>query len=87
MGSSISEADSQENTQNSTLLREIAFLAVRNQFVIKARHIAGVTNRVPDWLSRWGSQVARRSFHEYAKDKSLKRVRIHDNILQFEHKW
>ena len=30
------------------VLREIALLAAQHQFVIKARHIAGVDNRVPD---------------------------------------
>ena len=32
------------------LLREIALPAARNQFVVKARHISGVSNRIPDWL-------------------------------------
>ncbi len=32
--------------------REIAFLACKFQFELKARHIAGVNNRLPDILSR-----------------------------------
>ena len=52
-------------------LREIALIAARHQFVIKAKHISGVSNRVPDWLSRWHEVGARREFREFAKDRSL----------------
>ena len=34
-------------------LREICFLAAAGEFEIKARHIQGVDNRLPDLLSRW----------------------------------
>ena len=68
-------------------LREIAFLAAKHQFVIKARHIAGVSNRVPDWLSRWNSTEAKRQFHNYAAGKSLKRMKTNSKILQFAHNW
>ena len=59
-----------------TAMREIALIAAKNQFVIKARHIPGTTNRIPDWLSRWDNQAARRQFREYTKDKGLKHIRI-----------
>lgn len=34
-------------------LREICFLAAVGEFEIKASHIKGVSNRLPDLLSRW----------------------------------
>ena len=34
-------------------LREISLLAARHKFVIKARHIPWVSNRIPDWLSKF----------------------------------
>ena len=34
-------------------LRELEFLAAKGQFEIRAIHIAGVCNRIPDALSRW----------------------------------
>ena len=46
------------NTGNSkepelqNTLREIAFIAAQHQFVIKARHLPGIQNRIPDWLSQ-----------------------------------
>ena len=48
---------SKDNTLQD-ILREIALIAARHQFVLKARHIAGVDNRVPDWLSRWHQGAA-----------------------------
>ena len=68
-------------------LREIALIAANNQFVLKARHIPGVTNRIPDWLSRWSEPTARKQFREYAQDHSLKHIRINSSILKYHHKW
>ena len=68
-------------------LREIALIAARNQFVIKARYIPGVQNRIPDWLSRWHEMGARKSFREYVQDRSLKQIRVSNDMLQYDHKW
>ena len=54
------------------VLREIALLAAHYQFVLKAWHISGISNRIPDWLSRWHDANARKQFWEFAKDSSLK---------------
>ena len=69
------------------VLREIALLAARHQFVIKARHISGVSNRVPDWLSRWHEQPARKAFRNHVRDSGLKQIRISSKLLQLENKW
>jgi hypothetical protein len=34
-------------------LREICFYAANLQFEVKAKHISGENNRLPDYLSRW----------------------------------
>jgi hypothetical protein len=34
-------------------LREICFYAANVQFEVKAKHISGENNRLPDYLSRW----------------------------------
>ena len=68
-------------------LREIALIAARHQFVIKARHIAGIENRIPDWLSRWNEPQARLQFREMAKDSSLKQIRVSNTLLQYQHNW
>ena len=68
-------------------LREIAYITARHQFMLKARHIAGVDNRVPDWLSRWDNQEARRMFREHARDKGLVYKHTSNTLIQFQYKW
>ena len=68
-------------------LREIALIAAQHQFVIRAKHIAGVDNRVPDWLSRWHQGDARKQFREHAKEKSLKPIRVEQHMLANSHPW
>ena len=75
------------NTDLQNTLREIALIAAQYQFVIKARHISGISNRIPDWLSRWHEPEARKEFREFSKDSSLKHVRVSNSLFQFEHKW
>ena len=62
-------------------LRELALIAAKHQFVTKARHIPGVQNRVPDWLSRWGSMEARKAFRQYSQDKGLVHRRISNKLI------
>ena len=78
-------ASRDRNLQNT--LREIALLVAEHQFIIKARHISGVSNRVPDWLSRWHEQEARRQFRQWAQDSSIKQIRVPINALEFNNKW
>ena len=68
-------------------LREVAMIAAENQFIIKAKHISGVSNRIPDWLSRWSELEARRKFNQYAREKSLKRCKLPSQYLQFTNQW
>ena len=51
---SVLNTGASRNVDLQNVLREIALLAAKHQFVIKAKHIMGISNRVPDWLSRWG---------------------------------
>ena len=75
----------EQELQNT--LREIAYIAATNQFVIKARHILGVDNRIPDWLSRWDEPQARWEFRAHAKDSGLKHIRTKNSLLQYTHQW
>ena len=68
-------------------LREVALLAATHQFVIKAKHIAGITNRIPDWLSRWHQMEPRKQFRKYAIDKSLIKLASPVTLLQHTNKW
>ena len=73
--------------QLQDILREIALLAAKNNFVIKARHISGISNRIPDWLSRWHQAEHRKQFRNHARDRGLKRIRVREDVLKLEHKW
>ena len=75
------------NLALQNVMREIALLAARHQFVIKVRHISGISNRVPDWLSRWHEPEARKEFRKYAKEHSLKHIRISEQLLHLENNW
>ena len=70
-----------------TLLREIAYIAATHQFVIKAKHISGVSNRIPDWLSRWSNGSDRKKFKQYAREKSLKHIKTSHNMFTLNQKW
>ena len=88
VASIINTGRSKDNKLQNTLC-EIVLLAARHQFVIKARHmyIAGVDNRVPDWLSRWDNMEARKKFRQFAQDKGMQYKRTNNTILQHEHTW
>ena len=68
-------------------LRHILMTAARHQFMIKAKHIRGIDNRIPDWLSRWHMQDARRKFRSYAREKSLKRTKIDHTLVNLPNIW
>ena len=76
-----------KDIQLQNLLREIALLAAQHQLVIKARHISGISNRVPDWLSRWHEPEARKSFWEFAKDNSLTKMKVSAEMLGCTNEW
>ena len=66
-------ASRKELLQNA--LREIAMLAALNSFMIKAKHIRGVDNSIPDWLSRWKEPRSNEkipSIHRKQKPKTNK---------------
>ena len=62
-------------------------IAATQEFMIKARHIRGVDNRVPDWLSRWHEPEARKKFRNHAREKSLKRISISQDIITAQNIW
>ena len=69
------------------VLWEIALIAARHQFVIKAKHIMGVSNRVPDWLSRWHQEEARQEFRKHVQDSGLRRIKVSSSLLSLDNVW
>ena len=68
-------------------LREITMLAALHQFVIKAKHISGISNRIPDWLSRWAQTECRQQFNKFSRVNNLTRTITTPDMLQFNNKW
>ena len=50
-------------------MREVIYLAAVGEFNVHLEHIMGVSNRVPDWLSRWHTRdgVSRPAFRDFAR--------------------
>ena len=69
-------------------LREIAFMASKNEFSIRARHVPGVENRITDLLSRWESTAqAELKLRELTKGYWLIKEKITEEIFYFTYTW
>jgi hypothetical protein len=68
-------------------LREVAFLAACGEFVVRAVHLPGVENRLPDLLSRWDSHVHRSQFQVANQKLALSEVSVPDRFFYFINEW
>ncbi len=69
-------------------MRELVRLVATFEFEIRARHIPGMTNILPDLLSRWSlSSSVEREFHNLTRDMVKSECSITDNLFQFSHEW
>lgn len=68
-------------------LREISFLAAKFRFELKAVHLPGALNRLPDLLSRWGSASCRKEFSARTAGLHMKCCHVDAQCFRFSHKW
>ena len=69
-------------------LREIEFVAANGEWEIRARHIPGVDNRIPDLLSRWHMGVQfQTEFQERTKNVSTTHIFVFEGLFKFLHNW
>ena len=68
-------------------LRETLMIAAKNEFMIKAKHIRGVDNRILDWLSRWHEPEARKKFQKVAQEQELIKTTPGENCTYFTNIW
>ena len=66
-------------------LREICFLAAVGEFEIKAKHIEGVNNRLPDLLSRWELDAKYR--REFLGIFVGTEVSINQDVFRIDERW
>lgn len=68
-------------------LREITFLAATLQFEIKAIHLPGVQNRVPDLLSRWELDQGCRQEFLSLTDGTHEQCFVDESLFRFSQFW
>ena len=69
-------------------LRELCYVTAKAQCVIRAVHLPGVKNRLPDLLSRWSiSPQARDEFHTLTAHRNMREMCVHQGLFQFSHEW
>lgn len=69
-------------------LREICFLAAKFEFQLRALHIEGIRNRIPDHLSRWHEGQQRKlSFLELTRDFTLQEFYVNESHFRLLHDW
>ena len=69
-------------------LRELCYVTAKAQCVLRAVHLPGVQNRLPDLLSQWQiSRQAREQFRELTAGRNMTQVRAQECFLGFSHDW
>jgi hypothetical protein len=69
-------------------LREICYQAALNNFEIRAKHIAGVENRLPDLLSRWSLGTEYKvSFEQITEGHNLVEDRVSPTNFKLCDRW
>ena len=70
----------------ATCIRELWLEVARNAFELRAIHLPGEENRVPDWLSRWDLEnVYRERFYQFIGDESdqYTEIKISPEMFKF----
>ena len=69
-------------------LRELVLITAKHQFEIRSTHISGISNRIPDELSRWslGPQHEQR-FGELVPKNLTVEVFVYEGLFRFSHIW
>ena len=75
------------NTFLQSCLREIVWLAATVGFEIRTCHIAGVSNRIPDLLSRWEMGESYRQEFKRLVGKGASEKFVYQGLFGFEHNW
>ena len=69
-------------------LRELVFVAATREFEIRGVHIPGVSNRIPDALSRWELDVKFPPlFRSLVGTEPVQEVYVHVGLFEFLHNW
>ena len=69
-------------------LRELELVAAKCEFEIRAVHIRGVDNRIPDALSRWDLGIEHQQcFEEQTAGMVVTEKFVYEGLFEFLHEW
>ena len=69
-------------------LREVCWHAAKHQFEVRGRHLPGVSNRLPDLLSRWSlGDRPQQKFRSLTIDMDLQECHVSEDSFVFTHEW
>ena len=81
----------QGKADNSFLLaclREIEMCAATREFEIRGNWISGISNRIPDALSRWDLNPSyREEFRRQVQGRQVKEIFVYEGLFEFAHDW
>lgn len=70
------------------VLREIAYLSMKHEFLIRARFLDTKKNRPADILSRWNDiKEPRKMFYQSLGCNTLKEITVNDDLFLFTNDW
>ena len=75
------------NVFTQQCMREVAYLCAINNTVIKTQFIEGISNEIPDSLSRWSDQRHRKHFYKLTKELKTIEENIPDSVFLFDNDW
>ena len=77
-----------KNAFLAACLREVELMAAQYEFEIRANHIPGVVNCVPDALSRWDlDPTYREEFMIMVKELNPKEAFVYEGLFGFPDSW
>ena len=77
-----------QDTYMNTCLRELVWICIQAEFEIRAQHIPGKTNTIPDLLSRaFSEKAALAEINKKISDMRLIEVQVDSSVFAFTHPW
>ncbi len=68
-------------------LRELLYVASKAQIQIHAIHLEGISNRLPDMLSRWSHKPSSVAFQQAINDRTFLESEVTNRLFELQHTW
>ncbi len=85
---SVLNSDRSKNLFLQSFLREMAFVTARHEFEVRGVHISGISNRIPDALSRWEmNHKYQIEFEQLVGEEPVYESFVYPGLFNFLHDW